>query len=856
MSPLRLSPRKINRSPQKASEHHKGRLGVPESVPPRNLPSDRPEPYASPKPHTSPWWVEEDEDGTRRVRTALHPGQRAALFSTARHTLMLAGAQGGKALALDTPIPTPFGWRTMGDLEVGDLVLDERGQSTPITYVSPIYLGNTCYRLTFDDGTSVVADAEHLWVTQTSMQRKNAARRRGPNPSRPWIGGNRQDLESQRTTAELAATLTDRRGTANHSLPLSWGPKLAERDDLPVPPYTLGAWLGDGHTKSAMLTTADAEVLEAIRTEGVGVGEAKLANAGAARGYRLGGAPGRGGDPATRAHTLQARLRSAGLIGNKHIPEAYLFAGERQRLALMQGLMDTDGTVQPRGLGAQCEYTTVEPRLASDVATLARSLGIKVRVHTKIPTLRGRPARLAYRLTFTTALPVFRLARKAARLRTKVRPDTRRRFLVACDPVPSVAVRCITVEAASGQYLCTTAYITTHNTAFGPLWLEREIRRCGPGDYMAVTATFPLLQRKMLPEFLRYFRDTLALGIWSRRDKTFTFHDGETRVMFGSATNAESLESATARAAWLDECGQSQFRHESWEAIQRRLSIFQGRSLMTSTPYNRGWLKSEVYDQAVAGDPDYRVIQFDSTLNPLFPKAEFDRVMRSNMPLWKKRMFYQGMFDQPPGLIYSTFRDVYRSEGGHLVRADSIVIPEWWPRAVGLDFGGSNTAKIYLAYDQLQDTWYVYHEQLGGGKTAAQHVIEIKQTLGSSPVYGVWGGSRSERAWRAEFSAAGLVVQEPDVWDVEVGIDRGTGLFSSNRVMVLDTVKGFRDELGTYSRPVMPDGTVLPGIVDKHKFHRLDAFRAVALGIGGPPEPIPVLTLGRARGWQPARIAV
>jgi hypothetical protein len=391
-------------------------------------------------------------------------------------------------------------------------------------------------------------------------------------------------------------------------------------------------------------------------------------------------------------------------------------------------------------------------------------------------------------------------------------------------------------------------------TSLGPLWLEREIRLCGPGDYMCITATFPLLVRKMLPEFLRYFQHTLKLGKWHASSKMFVFHDQQTRVMFGSANRPESLESATAKAAWLDECGQDQFRVEAKEAIDRRLSIYMGRALYTTTIYNRGWTKSEIYDKARNGDPNYRVVQFASIANPRFPREEYERVMeeaRRTGQMWKVRMFYQGLYDQPPGLIYGCFKDSLRQFGGHLVSAATFQIPDWWPRYVGLDFGGSNTAKLYLAYDPVQEDYYAYKETLSGGLTARQHVEEIIRELNGAPLAGVWGGSRSESAWRMEFSAAGLIVQEPDMWDVEVGIDRGIGLFGTGHFFVLDDLVGFRDELGTYTRPVTPDGTVLPGIVDKNKFHRLDAFRALAMGLGSASEAIPVISIASARGWMP-----
>lgn len=387
-------------------------------------------------------------------------------------------------------------------------------------------------------------------------------------------------------------------------------------------------------------------------------------------------------------------------------------------------------------------------------------------------------------------------------------------------------------------------------TSAGPLWLEREIRIQGPGDYLAVTATFPLLKRKMLPEFLRLFQGTLNLGIWMAADKLFVFHDGQTRVLFGSATNPESLESATARAAWLDEAGQSQFRLESYEAIDRRLALYEGRKFITTTPYNLGPLYTQIYKPALEGDPDIRVIQFASSLNPSFPIEEMER-QRDKLPTWKYRMFFEGRFDKPPGLIYGDYEDNYREQGGHLIKARTMPIPAWWPRYIGLDFGGVHLARIFIAQDPLTNTFYVYDEQLTGGRTASQHAQDMLMQLGGAPLYRSWGGAKSEDSWRLEFTAAGLVVEPPPVSDVEVGIDRVIELFKARRLFVFDTCVGLRSELGTYSREMGPEGDPLPAIRDKAAFHRCDALRYVCSGLSGPQQPLPVLAMGRARGWQP-----
>jgi phage terminase large subunit-like protein len=155
-------------------------------------------------------------------------------------------------------------------------------------------------------------------------------------------------------------------------------------------------------------------------------------------------------------------------------------------------------------------------------------------------------------------------------------------------------------------------------TSFGPHWLYREIKRRGAGDYLVVTPTFQLLEKKCLPEFLRVFKHWLKLGRYvASPSRVFTFsvggcqrtfgkfdlvNDAPTRVMFGYADDPDSLESATAKAAWLDEAGQKRFRLESWEAIQRRLAIHEGRALITTTPYSLNWLKLSFVDLWAAGD--------------------------------------------------------------------------------------------------------------------------------------------------------------------------------------------------------------------------------------------------------------
>lgn len=381
-------------------------------------------------------------------------------------------------------------------------------------------------------------------------------------------------------------------------------------------------------------------------------------------------------------------------------------------------------------------------------------------------------------------------------------------------------------------------------TSWGPLWLWREMQRRGPGDYLAVTATVPLRDMKMLPEFLRFFVDVLHLGTWHEQDKYFEL-DGQraaalfeepawrhapSRVIFGSAVAPQSLESATAKAAWLDEVGQRDFKLEAWEAVQRRLAIHQGRVFGGTTPYDLGWLKTHVYDRWKAGDPDHYVVTFASVDNPAFPQAEAERARR-NLPYWKYAMFYLGQYTTVGSLIYADFNEEYREYGGHKVHA--FPIPQEWPCWIGVDFGAVNLAVVWLTKDPGTNVYYVYRELHGGtlqSKSAAEHVRLIKRHSGSERIRGWHGGAKSEKQFRLDWAAAGAKMPEPTVWEVEVGIDKVTELLRANRLYVFDTCRGVLDEFATYGREVDTNGEPTETIKDKAAYHRLDAARYVVIG--------------------------
>jgi deoxycytidine triphosphate deaminase len=382
----------------------------------------------------------------------LHPGE-FVLASTLEVISLgdqLAGRLEGKALAVGTPVPTPTGWTTMGELKIGDHVFGDHGRPVRVVAATEVMTGRPCFRVTFSDGESIVADADHRWLTTTRLERKCIARG-------TLAGG------SVRTTAEIAADLRYGDGEWNHHVALTEAVRYPTRD-LPIDPYVLGAWLGDGTSANAGFTCADEPILEEIKRAGYAV-----TRCGTRYAHRI-GAVGHTRDAKTGRYaaneSLSSKLRDLGLIKNKHVPALYLTADVAQRTALLQGLMDTDGHVDELG---RCEFVSTKEHLADAVLEVAASLGLRPVKRKKRAVLNGADHGPAFQVKFTPHIPVFRLPRKLAR--QKYGRFHRFRAITDVQPMESVPVRCIQVDDPRGMFLAGRTFVPTHNSSLGRLGL-------------------------------------------------------------------------------------------------------------------------------------------------------------------------------------------------------------------------------------------------------------------------------------------------------------------------------------------------------------------------------------------------
>lgn len=382
--------------------------------------------------------------------------------------IFVGSAQAGKALCVRTAIPTPTGWTTMGKLSVGDDVFNEKGEPCKVLLTSPVMFDHDVYDVCFDDNTSVRADAEHLWVVWDDKAKT------APRTLRTI------DMVGNEVYRDIRT-----RFSIDNAKPLQ-----TPHIDLPIDPYVLGVWLGDGsHAWCAVhINKDDTLIIDNIRARGY---ECEIRDRGQSHCYEV----------VVRSGLLKA-LGKLGLIrsnGNKsidkHIPEIYQRASIEQRMELLRGLMDTDGTVCQRG---KPSFTTIHDWFALDFAELLCGLGFKNRTSSCIPTFRykgeKRNGQRAFDVSFTaySDQAVFSLPRKQGRLgdRANGRPSyvTRRR-ITAIKKVKTTPVRCIKVDSPSSMFLAGRAMVPTHNTEgliLAPLTYSVKVE---PLDIMLVCPT-------------------------------------------------------------------------------------------------------------------------------------------------------------------------------------------------------------------------------------------------------------------------------------------------------------------------------------------------------------------------------
>ncbi|MBO2437401.1 replicative DNA helicase [Actinomadura nitritigenes] len=424
------------------------------------------------------------------LTNGLHPGQMIVV--AARPAM-------GKALELDTPLPTPTGWTTMGRVAVGDHLIGADGRPTRVVAATEVMHGRPCYEIEFSDGEVIVADAEHQWRTVTddghgaprdiTTPAHGTERPPGGDAAPPTTCGPhaRHGAAAHR---RAVAHLTARTPAPVVATATPWGSQItveaARHSGIACRNRRAGARAADPSGPARIRTTEEifADLRRGARRHAVEVAAAlDLPDADLpVDPYVLGVWLGAGEDGDGRITCLDGavitevelagqpvvpeplpgcyvlpgldgRLAALGLLDGRHVPAAYLRASAAQRRALLAGLLDTCGKTSPAG---RVDVALPSPRLAEGIRELLVGLG-----HLAVLDPRDEPV---HHIAFTPDEPVFRARHSTDRHRTAAHPDARMRHIVDVRPVASVPVRCVQVDNADHMYLAGRSCVPTHNS--------------------------------------------------------------------------------------------------------------------------------------------------------------------------------------------------------------------------------------------------------------------------------------------------------------------------------------------------------------------------------------------------------
>lgn len=327
-----------------------------------------------------------------------------------------------KGLPLYTMLPTPNGFVTMEEIQVGDKVYDQFGKVCSVVGKSKVKT-KKCFRITFDDTTSVVCDDEHLWKLSNGLTVSI------------------QDLK-----------IGDK---INVCKPID-----CEEQKLPIDPYLLGIWLGYGRNRSCEITSSDPEIFDNLRNRGFEIGE----------------------NLEKRSQTTESRtvlgqtnkFRKLNLLHNKHIPNIYFRASYKQRLELLRGLMDTDGNVNKTR--KQAVFTSCNKRLSDDVKHLLLTLGQRPNQSIVNRDTNFKDDVVVYPIAFRPInINPFSLSRKQIDLNWGSGNSSVRRIVDIEESIVQ-KTQCISVDSEDNTYLCTENYIPTHNTGQRKNWATGELK--------------------------------------------------------------------------------------------------------------------------------------------------------------------------------------------------------------------------------------------------------------------------------------------------------------------------------------------------------------------------------------------
>lgn len=407
-----------------------------------------------------------------------------------------------KGLDINTPIPTDDGYKLMGELTFNDRVFDKDGNLCNIKNISEVHY-KKCYKITFDTNEAIISDFEHRWLIN-KINTASYGKRKFTN------GYKGKFLEKIMTTEDIFLYYQNKSIYKQPLKILNCKPLNNSKIDLPIDPYLLGVWLGDGHSADTKITQANEKVWEEIEK----------------RGYTLGNDVSQGGCGKAQTRSVLniiKEFKELNLIKNKHLPDIYLKGSYEQRLDVVRGLMDSDGHFNKKR--KRFVQIVKNKWQVECLLKLITSLGWKGTIMESKTRCNGKYFN-TYHLTFNTdGTNPFLCRNQDINITNTIVSNFR--TIKKIELVNTIPTKCIEVDSPSHTYLFGYGHIVTHNTNKdlfknfkGQTLLKPfdDILDCPYGKYILQLSYYQLLL-----EQTGYEVENRCL-IWLKPDGTFTCH--------------------------------------------------------------------------------------------------------------------------------------------------------------------------------------------------------------------------------------------------------------------------------------------------------------------------------------------
>lgn len=734
----------------------------------------------------------------------------------------MAGTQLGKELRWDEPILTPTGWVKISDIKVGDPVIAGDGSVTQVTGVFPQGI-KPLIEIEFDYGQKVIAGHDHLWKILSPSEKfktkcHSLPRVFGEKRKTIQVPNDKYGEWSVLDTKTMREKYGDEPSFKNRFATPSCGIVQLEKKEAPFDPYVIGVLLGDGSTvKNIRFSSSDEYIVSYVKD--VVLAHGGTVNLISRYDYRISFCP-----------KLRDALTSMDCMGKrsweKSVPHKLLWNSDDIRLAVLQGLMDTDGAVTTDG---NVSFTSTSKRLAEDVQFLARSFGAKCHITSRITNYtynnEKMDGRRSYKVTIRQpSVPLFRLKRKLDRCFIPISTSNHNLIISYRDVEPDEAV-CISVAHPDATYV-TRDFIVTHNTTSGAMHTAFHLTGRYPDWYIgrrfdepinmwAGGVTAPTVRdtiQKLLfgdlgqlgtgcvpEEYIIKDSVVNARGVPGAIDRISVKHisGGRSTIAFKNYEQGrEKWQSSTLHAIWFDEEPDADLYIEGLA----RTNATEGVVWMTFTPLQG---MSHVVRRFLNEDsPDRSVVNMTIKDVGHYSEEHKKRIIAS-YPAHEREARAKGIPMLGSGRIFPVTEE--------LITCKPFNIPFTFQRLGGLDFGWDHpTAAVKLAYDPETDVVYVTNVYRVRENTPLFHAAALK----------AWGDDLSF-AWPHDGLQhdKGSGLQLADIYrknglkllgeratfsdgtsGVEAGLMMMLDRFQTGRLKVFDTCTEFFEEFRLYHR--------------------------------------------------------